>query len=694
VEEVPRSVAFHPARRPIVRFAGFRADLSDMSLWRDGEEIRLPPRALGVLFFLLERPGRVVSKAALLDAVWKDANVTESSLIEAIGILRQTLGDDAQSPRIVQTIHRRGYRLVAPISVEPSPTELDIVRPPVSATPPGPIPAGAAAGRRAFPKPYWAAAIALTGVASALGTWLWRSAAEPNRNIARVTITLPPEQAPAPALNANPVAALSPDGQRLVYVAGSTGQYRLFSRRLDEFHAQPLPGTDGGHGPFFSPDGRHVGFFSRGRLMRTGLAGDEPLLVTAAAGAGLGGTWTPDGRIVFARGTFDGLWDVSAGGGTPRLLAAPPDPASGYRWPHALPDGGVVATRWRSNARDAAVVLFSPSAGMVTELAAPATDGRIIDGRTLVFVSGGTLMAAPFSGTAIEPPRAVLDRVMVAATGAAQFTTSATGDLLYIPDDPERTQRTVVLADRTGTISPTPLPSRAYQNLAVCGSLLAATILEHGVSDLWLGDLSRGTLTRLTDAGMNVEPVWRPGCQTILFGSSREGVVNIYEAAASGEAVRRVHRSDRVQVPTSIAPDGRLFLTEVAPATRADIWRLDPGGRAHALFTSPAVETAARISPDGRWLAYQVDDRNGSQVFVTAVSGSGSRVPVSTGSAFAPSWSSDGRRLYWRQGGTEVMQSKSRARPRRSSGRWPPCSGIPISRGSRRPQTGWSSCSA
>jgi Tol biopolymer transport system component len=184
---------------------------------------------------------------------------------------------------------------------------------------------------------------------------------------------------------------------------------------------------------------------------------------------------------------------------------------------------------------------------------------------------------------------------------------------------------------------------------------LAATILEHGVSDLWLGDLSRGTLTRLTDAGMNVEPVWRPGCQTILFGSSREGVVNIYEAAASGEAVRRVHRSDRVQVPTSIAPDGRLFLTEVAPATRADIWRLDPGGRAHALFTSPAVETAARISPDGRWLAYQVDDRNGSQVFVTAVSGSGSRVPVSTGSAFAPSWSSDGRRLYWRQGGTEVM---------------------------------------
>jgi DNA-binding winged helix-turn-helix (wHTH) protein/Tol biopolymer transport system component len=653
--ESPPSVGFHPASRRIVRFAGFRADLTDSSLWRDGEEVKLPPRALGVLFYLLDRPGRVVSKAALLDAVWKDSHVTEASLIEAVGILRQALGDDAQNPRIIQTVHRRGYRMVASIAIEQPAADLEVVRAEsaLASTPDGGSDAAESDAHRSRAWLRWVPAAAIVAVGLA-ALWLWLNA-EPTPDVTRVTITLPPDQAPAPALSANPVVALSPDGRDLVYVAGKTGDYRLFIRRLGDFSAQPLPGTEGGHGPFFSSDGRHIGFFSKGRLMRVSRAGGDPLVVTQAAGSGLGGTWTSDDRIVFAPGPFDGLWEVSAGGGTPQRLVPPPDAASGYRWPHALPDARtIVATRWRSNVREAAIVLIGRPTGGVTDLVGPASDGRVLGGRTLLFVNNGTLMAAPFSGTTVGVPRGVVDRVMVGATGAAQFSTSGTGDLVYIPDDPDRTERTIAYADRTGTLKPTALPPRAYQNLSVCGHLVAATMLEHGVSDLWVGDLDRGTLSRLTRAGTSVEPVWRPGCQKVLFGSSRDGVVNIYEIDTNGDGMRRLHPSERVQVPASLTPDGRrLFFTEIAPSTGADIWSVEDGP-AEVYLRGPTSESAARVSPDGRFLAYQVDDRGSSQVFVTSARGREPRVPVSPAGAAAPSWSLDGRRLYFRQHPGEI----------------------------------------
>ena len=113
------SVTFHPAAaRRAVLFGPFRFDLSDRTLTRDGQEIRLPPRALLILAHLLERPNRIVSKQELIDAVWKDAFVGETSLTEAVGVLRQALDDAASESAYIQTVHRRGYRFVAPLRVE------------------------------------------------------------------------------------------------------------------------------------------------------------------------------------------------------------------------------------------------------------------------------------------------------------------------------------------------------------------------------------------------------------------------------------------------------------------------------------------------------------------------------------------------------------------------------------------------
>src|SRR5512134_1406234 len=128
-----RTLVFHPSARSVVYFGPFRLDIADGLLSRSGVEVRLPPRALAILQHLVERAGRVVTKQALMDAAWKDAHVSEASLTEAIGLVRQALGDDPQKPEYIHTVHRRGYRFIAAIATEApasTPPPQDRSRPP------------------------------------------------------------------------------------------------------------------------------------------------------------------------------------------------------------------------------------------------------------------------------------------------------------------------------------------------------------------------------------------------------------------------------------------------------------------------------------------------------------------------------------------------------------------------------------
>jgi DNA-binding winged helix-turn-helix (wHTH) protein len=255
--EASRALVFLNARS-VVYFGPFRLDLSDGLLTRGDDEVRLPPRALAILRHLVERAGRIVSKQSLMDVAWKDAHVSETSLTEAVGLIRQALGDDPQRPEFIQTVHRRGYRFIAPIATDapPSPPPVrDESRP---RDPGGPADGSTAAtpparegGRRALAASLAAAALAALG-----GAWLW-VATRPgaDEQVVRVNVAFPLEQAPVPSVNAHPIVTLSPDGRRVVYVGGAPDTARLFLREMDRFDAIPLDGTEGAHGPFFSPDG-------------------------------------------------------------------------------------------------------------------------------------------------------------------------------------------------------------------------------------------------------------------------------------------------------------------------------------------------------------------------------------------------------------------------------------------------------
>jgi serine/threonine-protein kinase len=639
------SLVFHPSARRIVRFGAFRMDLTDGTLWRGGEEIRLPPRALALLQYLVERAGRVVSKQALMDAAWKDAHVSETSLTEAIGVIRQTLGDDPQQPQFVQTVHRRGYRFVAPIAIDGTPT-LDF-RPSIAA--PTEVEKPRPPRRRATGLLAGALAVAvLAGAAALLWFAPWRRSVE---RVTRATITLPADQAPAPGLNAHPVVALSPDGDRIVYTAGSTGSYELFLRRMDQFEATPIPGTRGGHGPFFSPDGRSVAYFQDGMLKRVSLDGGDVSSI-APAQTGFGGTWLDDGSIVFAPEATGGLMRVAASGGTPTPLPRP-TLGCGYRWPSAAADGDtIIATRWPSSVLAAAVVAISLKHGTERVIAERATFGRYVPTGHVVFLRKGELHATPFDLTAgAGESRTVLSDVMTGVTGAGQFGFSPAGTLLYLPDAPERTSRLLAIVDRQGRVTDLPMQARPFQNISTCGERFAVTINERGSSDVAVGRLDRSTLSRLTSDGLNVEPVWTPDCQTLAFSSSRTGVMNIYTRPAdgSGEAQRLVE-SPHTAAAGSWTPDGnRLLYWQVGGDTRADVWILDrETGRRRPLVATRAMEMMPRASPDGRRFVYESNESGRFEIYVGWLDRSG-RVQVSSEGGAWPAWSVDGREIYYLQ---------------------------------------------
>jgi DNA-binding winged helix-turn-helix (wHTH) protein/Tol biopolymer transport system component len=635
------AVAFHPAGpRRALRFGPFRFDTLDRTLSRDGEEIRLPPRALAILEYLIERPSRVVPKQELIDAVWKDAFVGETSLTEAIGVLRQALGDTAAEPRYIQTIHRRGYRFTGELRAEaPGSSALAPVAPAGHEQP-----AAQATRRTSLLTPGRLALAAIALAMGAVAAWMLRPSPPPAQ-VTRATITLPVTQAPAPGLIAQPVAALSPDGRRIVYTAGAPGHYRLYLRSIDQFEAIALPGTDGAHAAFFSPNGQSIGFFARGRLFAMRLP-DAEAVDLADAGSGHGGWWHTDDSIVFATGTALGLRRVPARGGVAAEIAVTGlDPAR-LRHPSLLPDGRtLLATHWKQNVRNSDVVAIDVETGTARAISRGVHPRALPDGR-VAYLRDGDLVASPLAHAGSELP--LIQGVMTGVTGAGQYSLASNGTLLYLPDSPSRLLRQIQRVPGDGAAEPLPFENRAFQNIAVSpdGRLVATTIYERGASDLWIGEIARGTLSRLTTQGGVVDPVWSRDGRTVFFGLPVSGQPQIHRAAADGTGQPAVFSTTAGLSPASTTTAGLVFANRLR-ATGIDIVTVTADGSVRDWLATPFQEAHPRVSPDDRWVAYASNRTGRAEIYVRAASGAGGDRHVSAAGGGQPEWAPDGRAVYF-----------------------------------------------
>lgn len=634
-----------------VRFGPFRF-APDNGVWRGGDEVPLPPRALGVLAALLANAGTVVSKQALMGAVWKDAFVTEASLLEAIRVLREALGDDRLNPTYIQTVHRRGYRFVAPVHV------------------PGAVRrkeddgAAAPAVERSFAwGPHWhplvagavAATSAMVGIAIVFALFGQRPLEE--RPTTRFTIALPDGVAIDPLRGS---VAVSADGRRMVYGALDGGRPRLFLRTIDRDAPQPIAGSEGAVDPFFSPDGEWVGFFAFGSLRKVPVAGGSPVVICAAR-AGGGASWGRDGTIVFGGGPGGGLARVPEDGGEPSVLVAPRpgSPEVAYAWPDVLPDAaGIVYTAVTLGGGQ--VALLDVATGRSETLIGSGAFGRYSPTGHLVFERRDRLEAAPFSlrrRRLTASPRPILHGLASsdAVHAGPRFAFSRTGSLIYVPGASAEGDDRLHWLDVRGRLDPLPVPAAPLGSVDVAPDLngLAMTVETDKGSDLWIGDLQRGAVSRLSADGASVNPTWRPDGLEIAFAYSKAGPFNLFMRPATADgAPTPLLRSELNQFPTSWSPDGRqLVFTEFHPLTGADIWMLDlETHERRPVVRTLFDESHARFSPDGRWLAYMSSESGRWDVFVRPTSG-GTRVRVSDAGGAWPAWSVDGRTLYFNANG-------------------------------------------
>jgi serine/threonine-protein kinase len=481
------------------------------------------------------------------------------------------------------------------------------------------------------------AAVALVVVAGVTAAW-WILSAPAAAPVTRATITLPVAQAPAPGLTAQPIAALSPDGRQVVYVAGAPGSYRLFLRAIDQFDAIPVPGTDGAHGPFFSPDGQSIGYFANGRLYAKALP-DGQAINLAAAGFGDGAAWHTDGSIVFATGTGEGLYRIPSTGGERRPVLLNGVDGATLRHPVFVADGRtILATAWRDTVRHSQVVAINLDSGVVTIVGRGVHPRGLPDGR-VAYLRDGDLVAAPASGTG--PEVTLISGVMTGVTGAGQYSLAANGTLLYVPDAPERMLRRIIRIANDGHGEPLLFDPRPYQNVTLSpdASRIVATIYERGASDLWLGDVDRGVFQRLTSEGGTLDPVWSPDGSFIYFSWTRNGAPHIYRMPADGSSPPAIVSSQSSVLPSFVTADGTIFASLVERGT-ADILRIAPDGTVRAWLSTAASESSPSVSPDGRYVAFMSNRSGRPEIYVIPIDG-GAEQQVSTDGGTRPGWRSD-----------------------------------------------------
>ena len=318
-----------------------------------------------------------------------------------------------------------------------------------------------------------------------------------------------------------PSVAISPDGRYLVYVGSSPGQ-PLYGQNLDgSDDAQPIRGTEGAVAPFFSPDGKWIGFAADNALQKVALSGGEPLRL-AAASAFQGGTFSPDGdTIYYSPKSGDGIWQVSSNGGEAEPVTVPNRDGfdNEHFGPDALPDGtGLLYTSCCSRST---VVHLDLETGKKTPLRENAFYGKYVPTGHLVFAEPGLLLAATFDPETMElgTPVEIGDDVIVGVEMHAEYAFSRTGALFYLAG-PSAFERKLVQYDRSGAMRELVPEPRAYHigmSLSPDGVRLAVPIYE-GKLDVFLFDLIRGDFDPLIVSPCNdFSPVWSSDGKNIAF---------------------------------------------------------------------------------------------------------------------------------------------------------------------------------
>jgi len=471
--------------------------------------------------------------------------------------------------------------------------------------------------------------------------------------------------------------AISPDGRSLVFAAvDPLGKRLLWIRHLEEITPEPLTGSEDATFPFWSPDGRSVGFFANGKLKRLDLDGGSALTLCDAAG-GRGGSWSAQNVIVFAPGVRGGLQQVSASGGSPiEITSTDGTPFTSHRWPQILPDGQhfiyLAAETPKPGDPDRSGIFIGtlnsqhpPQQVMRSRSQAAFASGQ------LFFLRDRTLWAQPFrpdSGRFDGAPAAVARDVLDDSTiWRGIFAVNEAGTIVY---QTGLAGTAITSYDRDGhDLGPVGENGIIFDvNLSPDGSRIAVN--RGDPADIWVYELTRGTSLRLTfDPRNEITPVWAPDGGSLAYSRvESDGQISVMQVSASGGEPKPLLPPGDYAV-TDWSADGKYLLLRkgsllVGPG---DIFEVPLADLTHprGLLETPFAEYHARFSHDGRWVSYVSNESGRDEVYVmrfrapdtgqATPKAAGSRFRISTNGGVLPRWRADGAELYYVSPDQQVM---------------------------------------
>ena len=496
----------------------------------------------------------------------------------------------------------------------------------------------------------------------------------------------PPDQAASPSVrfevelrsdgalasDVGTTVVLSPDAARIVFVSrDADGRTYLNTRQLDQPATVALAGTEGARGPFFSPDGRWVGFWADGKLKKMSLDGGAPVVLCDATDL-LGASWGVEHTIIAALGASGLLSRIAADGGDPTVAIDLSAESVVVRWPQLLADGdSVIYTAFTGDGADRAnIEMQSLRSRKRKVLVRGGTFGRLVNGY-LTYVNQGTLYAVPVDASTwsvLGAPIPLFDDVAYSPLfGYAQLDVSQTGMLVY-RRGAENQRSVMTWTDAGGRFTPVlPDPGRySWIRVSPDGRRVALTTQESGIAAIAIYDLTTAERTRVTT---------RPGQYTGLTWLSRK-VVAFGGASGLGwvradkpEESAPLLESQAAQTPWSVTPDGsRLAYYERNSDTGFDLWTVPiqwtndvpRAGQPEPFLRTRAFEVYPAFSPDGHWIAYASNESGSWEIYVRRFPDDGTRVRLSTSGGVVPAWSPTVGQLIFRNNAQQLMAASYR----------------------------------
>jgi eukaryotic-like serine/threonine-protein kinase len=514
-----------------------------------------------------------------------------------------------------------------------------------------------ASRRKKRERSIWIGAAVAAALVAAFAGWQGGLRARSGGSV-HLTVTLPPGK--ALLNNSTQPIAISPDGMMIVYSAyGDDRKAQLYLRKLDTFENTPIAGTEEGMCPFFSPNGEWLGFFtSDNKLKKVLLRGGSSVVVADQAGP-IGGSWADNDTIYFQKSFTSGVYAVTAGGGQARQVTQPAKTDDRvHLWPDVLPGGkGLIFTVWTGRSfNEARIEGLSFKTGKRKVLIEGGTRGRYLSNGYLAYGHSGTLFAVPFDPEQLEvkgTPVPMIEGVMTGASnGDAGFAVSQNGTLAFQPGTFSSFQHNLLWMDRSGKPTSITDEVKPYVSAALSpdGKRIALT-LQGGSFDVWVYDLERDTLTKASFGGDDYRPHWSPDGKMLAYDSSKSGHQQVYVKHGIGQGSEEVVTDGPENKELyDWTVDGReVIFGRLNKDTGWDLYAAPIQGdhKPHPLLEAPFNQTGAKVSSDGKRLAYVSDESGQPEVFVQAMSDPSTRVQASRETGTDPRWARSGNELLY-----------------------------------------------